>query len=428
MIKQKVCIIGLGYVGLPLACLASKVHDVVGLDIDQKKIELINQKISPVSEKHTEELLRSSTFLASSDFTNIQSANIIIICVPTPIDDKQLPNLKPLISATTLAGANMRKGQLLIIESTIHPGTCEEVVIPLVESLTHFKHGLDFNVIHCPERIDPGNTTWTIQNIPRVIGSQNPAASKQASDFYTSFIDAKFTILNSLKAAEATKIMENTFRDVNIAFINEMAMSFDILGIDIIEVIKGASTKPFAFMPHYPGPGVGGHCIPVDPYYLIEKAKTSGFLHHFLSLAREINNGMPDYVFKLLQQELNLLCLPLCGTKIGILGYAYKKNIGDARETPAHRLIHLLHEWGAIVHIYDPYVPSESTHTSTDSIINDSQVLILITDHDEFIKMNYDHLQTPSLKLIIDPRNVLDQKKITSLYIKYRGLGRGHGH
>ncbi len=424
--KQKVCIIGLGYVGLPLACLASKVHDVVGLDIDGKKVEFINKKISPVSEKHTEELLSESTLVASTDFTTIQNADIIVVCVPTPIDDKQLPDLKPLIGATTSVATNMKKGQLLIIESTIHPGTCEEVVIPLVESITNLKHGVDFNVAHCPERIDPGNTKWTLKNIPRVIGSKSSYASTQAHTFYTSFIDANFTILNSLKAAEATKIMENTFRDVNIAFINEMAMSFDVLGIDIIEVIKGASTKPFAFMPHYPGPGVGGHCIPVDPYYLIERAKTNGFSHRFLSLAREINNSMPDYVFKLIQTELNQLSMPLKGTQISILGYAYKKNIGDTRETPAHKLIHLLHEYGAIVHVYDPYVPGSSTHNSLSSIISHSQVLVLITDHDEFVNIDYNLLQTSSLKLIIDPRNILSKEKINSLGLKYRGLGRGH--
>ncbi len=424
--KQKVCIIGLGYVGLPLACLASKVHDVIGLDIDGKKVDLINQKMSPVSEKHTESLLQSSTLIASTDFTKINDANIIVVCVPTPIDDKQLPDLKPLIGATTSVASHMKKGQILIIESTIHPGTCEEIVIPLVESITHLKHDHDFHVVHCPERIDPGNMKWTIQNIPRVIGSKNPHASQAAHDFYTSFIDANFIILNSLKAAEATKIMENTFRDINIAFINEMAMSFDVLGIDIIEVIKGASTKPFAFMPHFPGPGVGGHCIPVDPYYLIEKAKTNGFSHRFLSLAREINNSMPDYVFKIIQNELNNINLPLKGTRIGILGYAYKKNIGDARETPAHRLIHLLHEQGSTVHIYDPFVPQESTHLSLASILNDSDLVVFVTDHDEFTQMDYTLLKNNKTKVVIDPRNVLDQEKIISLGLKHRGVGRGH--
>ena len=220
--------------------------------------------------------------------------------------------------------------------------------------------------------------------------------------------------------------MENTFRDVNIAFINEMAMSFDILGIDIMEVIRGAATKPFAFMPHYPGPGVGGHCIPVDPYYLIEKAKTSGFSHRFLSLAREINNGMPDYVFRLVQNELNELGLPLKGTRIGILGYAYKKNIGDARETPAHRLIHLLHEKGAIVHIYDPFVPGSSTHSSLQGVFMESDAVVVITDHDEFTKMDYSLMKTYGVRLVIDPRNVLSEEKIKALGIHYRGLGRGN--
>ncbi len=424
--KLKVCVVGLGYVGLPLACLASRVHEVVGLDIDGRKVDLINHQKSPISEEFTSELVRTSNLAASTDFSHVNLADIIVVCVPTPVDNKQLPDLGPLVGAVRSVAQHMRIGQLLIIESTIHPGTCEEVVIPLVESETGLKICRDFDVVHCPERIDPGNSTWTLKNIPRVIGSGRTEASQRAHAFYTSFIEAPFTILSSLKAAEATKIMENTFRDVNIAFINEMAMSFDVLGIDIIEVIKGASTKPFAFMAHYPGPGVGGHCIPVDPYYLIEKAKVSGFRHRFLSLAREINNGMPDYVFRLMQNELNELGLALKGTRIGVLGYAYKKNIGDARETPAHRLVHLLHEKGAIVHIYDPFVPGSSTHSSLPAVLGDSDAIVVITDHDEFTKMDYLMLKDSRVRLVVDPRNVLAEDRIKSFGIHYRGLGRGN--
>ena len=326
--ETKICIVGLGYVGLPLACLASNYFDVVGYDIDENKINQINLNNCPLDDQYTKEVFKIGKFKASSDQNVIKEANIIIICVPTPIDEKHHPNLIPLKSAITTISKSINQNDLIIIESTIYPGTTEEVLIPLLEQ-SGLQAGKDFGLAYCPERIDPGNQKWNLSNINRVLGGIDEKSVIKAKEFYSTFINSEIKILSSLRSAEAVKILENTFRDVNIAFINEMAKSFDNLNINLIEVIEGASTKPFGFMPFYPGPGVGGHCIPVDPYYLIERAKQNGFDHNFLSLARKINNSMPEYVVNIVQDELNKLGKSVRNSKIGILGYAYKKDVDD---------------------------------------------------------------------------------------------------
>ncbi|MDP3640358.1 MAG: nucleotide sugar dehydrogenase, partial [Nanoarchaeota archaeon] len=296
MIKKikHVCVIGLGYVGLPLACLcARKGYIVIGLDTNQEKIEQIGRGVCPIKDEFLQRELHKVKLQATTDPSQaLPSADIIVICVPTPVDHQCRPDL----AFVELAGKNisryLRKGQLIILESTVNPGTTEDTLKPIVED-SGLIAGVDFQLAHCPERIDPGNKEWTLPNIPRVIGSLTAKGALLTKKFYASIIDAEITVLKSPKEAEATKIMENSFRDINIAFVNEMAKSFDKAGIDITEVIKGASTKPFAFLPHFPGCGVGGHCIPVDPYYLIESAKQFHFEHKFLELARKINKSMP---------------------------------------------------------------------------------------------------------------------------------------
>ncbi len=424
MSDKKACIVGLGYVGFPLACLAAKKHQVTGIDTDKAKVEKINAGECPIKEHYLQQLFTPSSFAATTDFSAIKSADIIVICVPTPIDEKQQPDLGPLKKAAEAVAQFLQRGQLVVIESTVYPGTCEEVVIPIFEKLSTLIAGKDFDIAYCPERIDPGNRNWTLENIPRVLGALTRQGAERAYAFYTAFIAAEVKPLSTIKAAEATKILENTFRDINIAFINEMAMSFDALGIDITEVIKGASTKPFAFMPHYPGPGVGGHCIPVDPYYLIERAKLNNFSHRFLSLAREINNSMPEYVFKTIQNELNTLGQPVKSARIGVLGYAYKKNVGDVRESPAIRILQLLKEHGAAVALYDPHVPQQSTHAGLPELLNAVDHLVIVTDHKEFTEMDYALLQENNIRLVVDARNCLDKEKIESRGIRYKGIGR----
>ena len=288
------------------------------------------------------------------------------------------------------------------------------------------KSGKKFLLAHCPERIDPGNNDFTIERIDRVVGGINKESSDRAYEFYDSIISSGSVIqLSNVKAAEATKMMENTFRDINIAFVNEMAKSFDKAGIDIVEVIKGASNKPFAFMAHYPGAGVGGHCIPVDPYYLIEKAKSIGFSHKFLSLAREINNSMPAYTVEVLENELKKLKASIKNAKVGVLGLAYKADVDDTRESPALKVIEILKEKEANVFVFDPYVKKGSNVNDLSELLEKSDYIILVTDHKEFKDIE-NKLEENNIKIIIDGRNYLDKEKIKSLNLKiaYHGIGR----
>ena len=315
--------------GLPLALLVDcKGYETIGVDISEEKVRMLNDGKSPhAAEKDTIEQLEKRSIVATTDFGAIKEASIIAICVPTPIYDNNMPNLEPLKEACASIAPNLRKGQLVILESTVNPGVSENIVLPILESGSGLKGGLDFHLAHCPERINPGDAKWTVENIPRVVGSLDKSGLQKAIDFYKSVISAEIKPMESLKEAEAVKIVENTFRDINIAFVNELARSFLYLGIDVINVIKGAATKPFAFMPHFPGCGVGGHCIPVDPYYLIQYAKNIGFNHDFLSLARRINEEMPEFTVQLLAKALNENKMVLNGTRVAVLGLAYKPEI-----------------------------------------------------------------------------------------------------
>ena len=422
---KTVTIIGLGYVGLPLALLtAERGYKTYGIDIDKKIVDLTNKGISHIKDPDLEKSLKKQKgkIIATTDVKVIKNSDIVIICVPTPVDKTLHPDLNPIKGASHSISKNLKKGHLIIIESSINPGVTEEVVQPILEE-SGLKAGKDFYLVHCPERIDPGNKKWTIKNIPRVVGGINRESTKIAAEFYRSIIDAEILKLSSVKAAEATKIVENAFRDVNIAFVNELAKSFDNLGIDITEVIKAASTKPFAFMPHYPGAGVGGHCIPVDPYYLIERARQSGFSHKFLSLAREINDSMPFYTVERTIKALNEIGKSVKGTKICILGISYKKDVTDLRESPALKVIDLLKKLGANLELYDPFVPEKSTLKSLNDCLK-CECLVLVTDHSEFRNIDYNKLKKSKVKAIVDGRNCLDRDKIKSFEIIYKGIGR----
>src|SRR3989338_4273896 len=312
--------------------------DVFGADIDKTKISLIEKGISPIEDSYLEEAVKKSKGklkVTDKPEEAVKNSEVVIVCVPTPVDEKHLPDLNPLIGSCESVAKGLQPNTLVVIESTIFPGTVEEIVMPILK-----KANVNFYLAYCPERIDPGNKKFTIKNIPRVVGGIDKESTKKAAEFYRKIIDANILELSSVKAAEATKIMENTFRDINIAFVNEMAKSFDKAGIDITEVLKGASTKPFGFMAHYPGVGVGGHCIAVDPYYLIAKAKQIGFNHEFLILARKINESMPSYTVSLLESELKKMDKRLSGAKVGILGLAYKADVDDVRESPALEVIY----------------------------------------------------------------------------------------
>jgi len=420
---NSVTIVGLGYVGLPLACLCiEKNLDVYGLDIDKNKISLIEQGISPVDDEVVKKEVKNAKgkLKVTDNYEEaIKNSSVVIVCVPTPVDKKNLPDLKPLKNACELISKSLKKYTLVIIESTIFPGTIEEIVLPILKT-----SGVEFFLSHCPERIDPGNKKFTIKNIPRIVAGVDKKSTKKAAEFYKKIIDADIIELRSVKAAEATKIMENTFRDVNIAFVNEMAKSFDKAGIDIAEVIKGASSKPFGFIPHFPGVGVGGHCIAVDPYYLISKAKQLGFDHKFLSLAREINENMPSYTVRLLEIELKRLNKKIEGSKIGILGLSYKANVDDARESPSLKVIEILKEKKAEIFVFDPHIKNKSDVKDLNELLKKSDYLILATDHKEFKDMDLNKLKEKNIKIVIDGRNCLNKEKIKSLGILYHGIGR----
>lgn len=422
--NQKVCTIGLGYVGFPLAVLCSvKGYEVFGFDKDEKKLKRIENGENIVEEKYLEEMMLKAKINIIRDESEMKGCDIFIIAVPTPVDEKYYPDLSYIISASETVARNMKKGALVIVESTINPGVCDEIVRPIFEKAGH-KIGEDVFISHCPERINPGDPKWNVMNIPRVAGSFDKTGLQKTLDFYRSIIDAEIMPMKSIFEAEATKIMENSFRDINIAFVNELAKSFDLMGIDVVNVIRGAATKPFAFMAHWPSCGVGGHCIPVDPYYLIEKAKELDFDHKFLRVARAINNSMPLYTVELLQDALNHIERAFKNTAIGILGVSYKAGVGDLRESPALKIIELLKEREAVPHIFDPYVPEKSNVENIENLLEKCEAVVVATDHKEFLKIPPEKFKENNVRVVIDGKNCLDKEKIKELGIIYKGIGR----
>lgn len=417
---ENVAVIGMGYVGFPLACAIAKSgkYNVYGLDIDEAKINKIKNRVSTVEDEQASEDIKVVEINATREFSILKDMKYIVICVPTPVDHNKNPDLTPVIKATESIAKNLREGQIIILESTVNPGICEEVVLPILLE-TGLEPGVDFNLAHCPERINPGDSNYNVYNIPRNVGSLTKEGTKIVADFYRSFINAPINEVSSLKVTESTKIVENIFRDVNIAYVNELAKSFDKLGIDVVEVIKGASNKPFAFMPHYPGCGIGGHCIPVDPYYLIDYAKRNGFNHELLKNARKINNSMPHYTIEKLVYHLRRLNIPIKNTKIGVLGISYKANIGDLRESPSLEIIDELKKIGFDVFSFDPYCLNES-NSELKELLEECTAVVVATNHKEFLKIN----NWKNIKLIIDGRNCLDKDKINDKIV-YDGIGRG---
>lgn len=423
---EKIAVIGLGYVGLPLALLAErKGFSVIGIDIDDKKINLLNSKTPPFLEENLEHYLQTATNITfTSDFSKVADASIVVICVPTPVYENHMPNLEPVIGATKGIAPYLKKGQLVILESTVNPGVSESAVLPILEEESGLKGGQDFYLAHCPERINPGDKKWNVENINRVVGSLEGVGLEKASAFYEAILTGTVMKMGSLKEAEAVKVVENSFRDINIAFVNELARSFTRLGIDAVHVIDGAATKPFAFMAHYPGCGVGGHCIPVDPYYLIEYAKANGFHHDFLSLARRINNDMPKFAVTQLQDAMNAKGYALNGSEIAVLGLAYKGDIDDCRESPSFKIIELLKEKGARLRIYDPFVLEKSTVKNLDDALTGARAVVIATAHTEFKQLGPERLAAFGTEVVMDGRNCLDRNAFQDSIISYHGVGR----
>jgi len=358
--KARIGVIGLGYVGLPLAVeFAKKGFDVTGFDVDASKVTEINAGRSYILDVKTQDVKESvdaGRLRATADMSQLKDMDAIDICVPTPLRKTKDPDLSYVVQAVDSVKAHLTRGQLVILESTTYPGTTDEVVQPALEE-GGLKAGEDFYLAFSPERVDPGNESYSTRTIPKVVGGVNTASTELAADLYASIIDTVVPV-SSTRVAEMVKLLENTFRAVNIGMVNEIALMSHRMNIDVWEVIDAARTKPFGFMPFYPGPGLGGHCIPIDPFYLSWKARQSGFECRFIELAGHVNSSMPAYVVERVSEALNSAKKAINGSRIHLFGVAYKKDVTDMRESPALDILELLHQRGATLSYTDPYVPT----------------------------------------------------------------------
>ena len=416
-----IAVVGLGYVGLPLSLLAaSRGFRVIGFDIDEVKVaQLSRREADFLSEEERVRFKHTPTLSVTSDEEELREADAFIVCVPTPVHENRLPDLRPLESACAIVGRHLTEGALVIIESTVSPGVCEEVALPILERASGLSRS-EFDFAHCPERVNPGDERWDVRLIPRVIGAMSSRAQERAVRLYSELLDAELLRMGSIKEAEAVKMVENAFRDINIAFVNELALSFDRAGI----VIEAAKTKPFGFMPFYPGCGVGGHCIPVDPYYLIRYGRENGFEHKFLITARRINSQMPIYVVHLLERALKAKKKKPAGSTVALLGLAYKRGVPDMRESPAQAIHDALVRRGVAVRTFDPYVPSTTAKT-LEQALEGADAAIIATDHDEFTSLSPEMLLRHGVDILVDGRNCLNKDLFEHSGVLYRGVGRG---
>ena len=358
--NARVGVIGLGYVGLPLAVeFARSGFDVTGFDVDRSKVDEINAGRSYILDVKTEDVaanVGAGRLRATADMSRLGDMDVIDICVPTPLRKTKDPDLSYVVQAVDAVKAHLKRGQLIILESTTYPGTTDEVVQPALEE-GGLKAGADFYLAFSPERVDPGNQSYSTRTIPKVVGGVNDVSTELAGDLYGAIIETVVPV-SSTQVAEMVKLLENTFRAVNIGLVNEIALMSHRMNIDVWEVIDAASTKPFGFMPFYPGPGLGGHCIPIDPFYLSWKARQNGFECRFIELAGHVNGSMPSYVVERVGEALNTVKKAINGSKVHLFGVAYKKDVSDMRESPALDVLELLHRRGATLSYTDPYVPT----------------------------------------------------------------------
>ena len=392
--KAKIAVAGLGYVGLPLAIeFAEAGFQVLGLDVEAKKVEQINagcSYIDDVPDERISSLTRSGKLSATTAYEDISDADAISICVPTPLRKTRDPDMSYIIQAARSIAGICRPGMLIVLESTTYPGTTEEIIVPEITGEDHVV-GEDIFVAYSPERIDPGNQTFSVRNTPKVVGGITTNCTEVATALYSAAVDTIITV-SSPTAAEMVKLLENTFRAVNIGLVNEMALMCDKLDIDVWEVINAAASKPFGYMPFYPGPGLGGHCIPVDPHYLSWKLKTLNYNARFIELASEINTSMPFYVVEKVTETLNNQERAVRGSRIVILGVAYKRDVDDVRESPALDIISLLRQRGAVVSYHDPHVPEISLQNElllrseaySAGLLQNADCVVVVTDHSVF--------------------------------------------
>ncbi len=415
--KAKVGIIGLGYVGLPLAVEFGEVgFNVIGFDISKEKVKLINSgksDIDDIPHSRVEKLVKAKLLHATTDPKLIEKVDTISICVPTPLSKTKDPDVSYILAAVKWVKESLHKEMLVILESTTYPGTTQDMILPILEE-SGLKVGKDFYLAFSPERVDPGNTRYTTKNTPRVVGGITPQCTKAAKLFYEQII-SMIVSMSSTKAAETVKLLENTFRSVNIGLVNEVALMCDRLDLNVWEIIDAAATKPFGFMPFYPGPGLGGHCIPIDPHYLSWKLKSLNYYARFIELAGDVNSHMPEYVVERIRRVLNEHGKSVRNSGILILGVAYKRDIKDTRESPALDVIELLEREGASLYYNDPYVAqikwNDSVHRSsklTPTLLKKADLTVILTDHTSY---NYQMIVDNS-KLVFDTRNAT--KKVAS--------------
>lgn len=417
-------VVGLGYVGLPLAVEKAKAgYKVIGFDVQASRVEQVNMGINyigDVVDAELKEMIDSGQLVATTDYARIQEVDAAAICVPTPLDIYQQPDTSYVESSANEIAKYAHEGMLVVLESTTYPGTTEEIVKPALES-KGLVTGETVFVAYSPERVDPGNKQFKTKNTPKVVGGITPNCTKVAAALYRNVLEGDVHEVSSPAIAEMEKIFENTFRHINIALANEMAILCDKMGIDVWEVIDAAKTKPYGFMAFYPGPGLGGHCIPIDPFYLTWKAREYNYHTRLIELAGEINNTMPEYVINRMMQILNDEGKALRNAKVTILGVAYKKDIDDVRESPVLKIIELLNHHGADFKVVDPYVASfrscnmkMETVELTNELLQESDLVLVATDHSDF---DYNVIAKES-KVIFDTRNALKDVEKPNRYVK----------
>ena len=410
--KANLGVVGLGYVGLPLAvAFAQAGFKVVGIDVDEAKVSAVNEGESYIGDVSAEELrplVSQGVLRASSNYADLTAVDAISICVPTPLRKTKDPDISYIMSAAASIAENGGTGKLIVLESTTYPGTTDEVILPELTNRGD-KVGEDFFLAFSPERIDPGRTDYTIHTTPKVIGGVTPNCLDVAMALYGTVVK-NLVPVSSTATAEMVKLLENTFRAVNIGLVNEVALMCDKLGLNVWEVVQAATTKPYGFMPFYPGPGLGGHCIPVDPHYLSWKLRTLNYTARFIELAAEVNSFMPEYVVGKISDALNDERKSINGSHILILGVAYKPNVGDVRESPALDIIHLLQERKAVVHYHDPFA-ADLTHEGlplqsiqlTDQSLQMADCVVVVTNHDGY---DWQHIVSQA-ELVVDTRNAI---------------------
>jgi UDP-N-acetyl-D-glucosamine dehydrogenase len=424
-------IVGLGYVGLPLALAFAEKFHVLGYDSDPKKLKALRKGssyIDDVSGSSLRKKLREN-FKVIEDYSGMSECDCIIICVPTPLDEHGDPDLSFVARSADIVQKVVRRGMLIVLESTSYPGTTDEYIGRAIKD-AGLKPGQDVALAFSPERVDPGNKKYNIRNTPKVVGGIDAASTQAATALYSSIVEAGVVVMPDLATAESVKMVENIFRGVNIALINEMALIFEKMGINTWQVVKAASTKPFGFMAHYPGPGVGGHCIPLDPMYMSYRAKQFGIVPRFIELSRETNEYMKEHTVDLTKTALKRARVPLRKATVAVMGLSYKKDISDTRESPSAGIIEQLAKAVGRVIVHDPKAESIKTSAGTfrstamRSVLAQADCLVFVTDHSEFASLTPGKLSGRRVKAIVDTRDLFSRESVEAAGLVYEGLGK----